>query len=67
VSWYQLLDIRKQAAGWAEFYAARPPTNCPNDGEPLDAVPPGRDGELFCKFDGWTYPRDWDPATMAGM
>lgn len=29
---------------------ASPPTECPNDGEPLFT---GRDGRLVCAFDGW--------------
>jgi hypothetical protein len=64
VSWYQLIDIAKQAAAERQFYAAQPPAACPDDGEPLL---PGPDGTLFCRFSGFRYPQDWDPATMAGM
>lgn len=67
MSWQQLGAIIADARQSAAFWAAQPPMACPNDGEPLLAVPPGQDGELFCQYDGWSYPRDWDPATMAGM
>ena len=57
MSWQTLLDIRKEAA--AEYAADRrdPPTACPNDGEPLEQV----EGQLHCRFDGWTWPGDPNP------
>jgi hypothetical protein len=56
---YDLLAIYQQAADELRAERARPPTACPNDGEPLT---PGRvPGTLHCLFDGWQYPRDWHP------
>jgi hypothetical protein len=70
VSWYQLLDIRKQ--GRLEFEmdptVIGPPTACPNDGEPLQPGPPSDAGIWFCKYDGWQWPRDWNrPEPPAGL
>jgi hypothetical protein len=53
------LDIAKQAVSEFEQYANRPPTACPNDGEPLIPGPPGSEAVLHCRWDGWQYPRDW--------
>lgn len=61
MSWYQLLDIRKHAQQEFEWFASTPPLSCPNDGEPLinsPATDSGSGAELFCKFDGFQYPRD---------
>jgi len=55
-SWYTLLDIQREASDLYREYRDRPPLACPNDGEPLVS---GSDGSLFCRFDGWRYPRDW--------
>lgn len=59
VSWYQLLDIIKQAAAEREYWATTPPLACPLCGEPLIQAPPTAESTLFCKWDGWSYPRDW--------
>jgi hypothetical protein len=56
VSWEQLLSILKTDAAEREFWRNTPPVACPNDGTPLQEGP---DGSLFCKHDGWAYPRDW--------
>jgi len=56
VSWYQLLDIYKQDQTWRQWYASIPPVACPNDGTQLETGP---SGELFCRFDGWQWPRDY--------
>lgn len=70
MSWYQLLDIRKQAR--LEFerdpFVVGPPSACPNDGEPLIASPPSESGTWFCPFDGWKWPNDWvRPEPPAGL
>lgn len=60
--WWQLLDIRKQAAEEFDFWATNPPMACPNCGEPLRNSPPTDSGssvELYCPFDFWQYPRDY--------
>jgi hypothetical protein len=67
MSWEQLRSIYRQNAEEQAYWASQPPRACPNDGTPLLDVPPGREGTLFCPHDGWTYPRDWDENTMAGM
>ena len=62
MSWYQLLDIREQARQEFDYYAERPPVACPNDGEPLTQAPVVGDASgvmLFCRYDGFQYPRDW--------
>lgn len=59
MSWWQLLDVMKQAELEFEYYATRPPQACPNCGEPLQTGPQSAENTLFCRFDGWTYPRDW--------
>jgi len=55
VSWEQLLSILKEASDSARDEQSRPPQACPLCGEPLISGP---NGELFCKYDGYQYPRD---------
>jgi len=62
-----LLSTLQQQAAYEEYYRTTPPVACPNDGEPLRQGPPSEPGILYCEFDGFTYPRDWDPQTMSGM
>ncbi len=64
MSWEQLRAIAAQNRQEREFWETQPPRACPNDGTPLQQGP---DGSLFCTHDGWAWPRDWDPASMAGM
>ena len=52
---------------YIEYYKSVPPVACPNDGTPLLEGPPQEPGILYCPFDFWQYPRDYDPETMAGM
>lgn len=62
MSWWQYLDILKHKEQEFQFYATRPPMSCPRCGEPLMNAPPtdaGSSVELYCRFDGWQYPRDW--------
>ncbi len=59
MSWYQMLDVLKQAQMEFDYYANRPPASCPNDGEPLIPGPQSAENTLFCRYDGWTFPRDW--------
>lgn len=64
-SWWALLDIHRWAEQEFEAYNTRPPVACPDCGEPLINGPSTDSGsgiQLYCKFDGWTYPRDWRPA-----
>lgn len=59
MSWWQLIDIHKERRVYAEYYANRPPVGCPQCGEPLRQAPQSAEDTLYCKFDGWSYPRDW--------
>lgn len=59
MSWRQLIDIGKEAAAEREFNDSAPPVACPKCGEPLLPGPPSAAATLYCKFDGWEYPRDW--------
>jgi hypothetical protein len=52
---------------YATYYKSIPPVACPNDGEPLRQGPSQQPGILYCPFDGWQYPRDWDPESMSGL
>jgi len=68
VSWWQLDEVLKLRAEYANYYRSVPPVSCPNDGQPLTNAPP-RDPrvQLYCRFDGWAYPRDFDPDIHSGM
>jgi hypothetical protein len=52
MSWEQMLEILAVNSQEYEDYMSQPPVACPNDGWPLESGP---DGELHCKFDGYTY------------
>jgi len=67
MAWYQLDNVLKEQAEYVQFYRAEPPMACPNDGEPLRPGPLTEPDVLYCRFDGWTYPRDWDPDLHSGM
>lgn len=68
MSWWQLDNVLKERAEYADYYRSQTPVACPNDGEPLLPGPPEFPGiELYCKFDGFAYPRDWDPDIHSGM
>jgi hypothetical protein len=51
MSWWQLLDIAKEAAELARDEQSRPPIACEDDGEPLISA----EGKLYCKFCGRLY------------
>lgn len=64
---YDLLSTLAQQAEYEEYYKNSLPMACPNDGEPLREGPPQQPGVLWCRFDGWMYPDDYNPDTMGGM
>lgn len=64
---YDLLATLYEQAQYKSFYDTAIPVACPHDGEPLIQGPPQEAGVLWCKFDGWQYPRDYDANTMSGM
>ncbi|MEU1445505.1 hypothetical protein [Streptomyces mirabilis] len=51
ISWYELLNISRDAAERYRAYEQADPIACPNDGEPLREGPDGQG--LYCPFDGW--------------
>ncbi len=55
MSWEQLLSILHEGVDTVRAEKSAPPQACPNDGEPLRSGP---NGELFCPYDGYQYPRD---------
>ncbi len=67
VTGWDLYSTLVQQAEYEQYYRSVPPVACPNDGEPLTPGPPSTPNILFCKFDGWQFPRDWDPITHSGM
>jgi hypothetical protein len=66
-SWWALDSILKEQAQYVEYYRSIPPVACPHCGEPLRNGPPQEPALLYCKFDGWRYPRDYDVDSQAGM
>ena len=67
VTGWDLYATLQQQAQEVEYYRSVPPVACPNDGTILLEGPPSEPGILFCPFDGWQYPRDYDVDSMAGM
>jgi len=67
VTGWDLYSTLAQQAQYIEYYKSVPPVACPNDGEPLQMGPSAASGVRYCPYDGWQYPRDWDPETMSGM
>jgi hypothetical protein len=63
-SWWGLVSVLEHRRQEAEAWDSMPPMACPNDGEPLINAPATMAGsgcQLYCKYDGWQYPRDWRP------
>lgn len=67
VTGWDLYSTLIQQSEYVSYYKSIPPVACPNDGEPLRQGPPHTPGVLYCPFDGWQYPRDYDVESMAGM
>jgi hypothetical protein len=74
-SWWGLISVLRESRAEFEAYASRPPTACPNCGEPLTNAPTTASGSgvtLFCKFGDFEYPRDYvtpsrpDPGSAVG-
>lgn len=58
-SWYQLLDIYREAEQLKLDSITRMPVACPNDGTLLVAAP---NGQLHCPWDGFEpgdVPAEW--------
>ena len=61
-SWWGLVAVLEQSRQEFEALVSIPPVAGPVDGEPLASGPvtaSGAGAELFCRHDGWRYPRDW--------
>ena len=67
VTGWDLYATLQEQAAYVDYYRTATPTACPNDGTPLKEGPPSEPGILWCPFDGWKYPEDYDPNTMSGM
>jgi len=59
LSWYAYLSVLKDQQQTFNYYASIPPWACPECGEPLTPAPAGAENTIFCRFDGWEYPRDY--------
>lgn len=66
MGWDLYSTLQQQAQYW-DYYAQTLPMACPHDGEPLREGPPDQPGVLWCKFDGWVYPDDYDVNIHNGM
>lgn len=64
---WDLWSTLAEQAQYEDYYRSMRPVACPNCGEPLRIGPPNQPGVLYCQFDGWQYPRDWDPELHSGM
>ncbi len=67
VTGWDLYSTLVEQAEYVRYYKSVPPVACPNDGEPLRQGPSAEAGILYCPWDGWQYPRDWDPESHSGM
>ena len=62
-SWWGLDSVFKESRQEFDAYWSRPPVECPRCTEPLTPAPSTASGsgiELFCRFDGWQFPRDFE-------
>jgi hypothetical protein len=68
-SWWGLISTLRQSQQEFDAYWSLPPMACPQCGEPLTNAPTtdaGTGKQLFCKYDGWSYPRDHHPPSRPG-
>jgi len=60
-SWWGLVSVLAQSKAEFEAFISSPPMACPLDGEPLSNAPTTSAGsgvDRYCRFDGWSWPRD---------
>lgn len=67
VTGWDLYATLQDQAYYHHYYKTTLPMACPNCGEPLRQGPPQDPAVLYCKFDFWKYPEDYDPDTMSGI
>ena len=58
MSWEQLRAAVELNREFRQEELSRPPLACPIDGTPLTPAPASAEASLFCRHDGWQYPRD---------
>jgi hypothetical protein len=69
-SFWGLDAVLKQSRVEFEYYVSTPPQACPLCGEPLRPppdTPAGSGMTLYCPFDGFQYPRDWQAPERLGV
>jgi hypothetical protein len=64
---YDLLSTLQEQAAYRETYDSMLPVACPRCGEPMREGPTSEPGVLYCIFDFFQYPRDWNAQSMSGM
>ena len=67
VTGWDLYSTLQEQAAQRSYYDSAPPVACPKCGEPLREGPPQESAILFCPYDGWQWPRDYDVSSMSGM
>lgn len=67
VTGWDLYSTLQQQSFEYDFWRSAQPMACPRCGEPMRSGPPRQPGVLYCLFDFFQYPRDWDETTMNGM
>lgn len=67
MSWWQLDNVLKERAQYADYYRSQVPVACPVDGTPLLDGPPGEPAVKYCPMGNFEYPRDYDPIVHSGM
>jgi len=61
-SWWGLVSVYRQSKAEFAAFVSSSPLACPVDGEPLSNSPATASGsgtERYCRFDGWSWPRDY--------
>ena len=67
VTGWDLYATLAEQGQYLTYYRSVPPVACPNDGTLLLAGPPQEPGILYCPFDFWQYPRDYNADIHSGM
>ena len=67
VTGWDLYSTLQQQAAYRDYYDTTLPVACPRCGEPLREGPPSEPGVLYCDFDFWLYPDDYDVSIHSGM
>ncbi len=65
VTGWDLWSTLALQAQYQDYYRSAIPVADPG-GTPLRLGPPSQAGVWYSPWDGWQYPRDYDPETMSG-